>query len=628
MCGFVGFIDFSFQSSELILRSMNDSINHRGPDDSGIVYNRNDLFEIGLGHKRLSILDLSSAGHQPMIYENLKIVYNGEIYNFKEIKKELVELGHSFISNTDTEVILHAYLEWGQTCVTKFIGMFAFVVYDEIENKLLLFRDRVGVKPLYYYWNEDLLLFSSELKSFHTHPSFKKSINKPALRVFFELGYIPGTASIFDHVFKLEAGTILEFDLIKRSHQISKYWDVSEFYKKDKIDINYTEAKNKVHDLLISSYNYRLISDVPVGVFLSGGYDSASVAAILKNSLNSQSLKTFTIGFDEGNNEAPFAKSISNYLGTDHHEWICTSKIAQEKVLKLPYFFDEPFADSSAIPTMLLSNYVKSHVAVSLSADGGDEIFGGYKVYNTFLRRYSQLDSIPKSARKNIELFSKWLLKNFEFKNERIRHSIYVFSNVFKNDLINSGYLYKSYSVRNKAELDSLLKENSISASSSFDLDFSQYNDLMSIPLTVDTKTYLCDDILTKVDRSTMAASLEGREPLLDHRLIEFVAQIPSSFKSEKKILKDIVHEYIPKKIMDRPKTGFSIPLESWLKKDLKFLIYEYLDTNSISKTGLFNLDFAEKIKNEFLNNSNKHVDLIWKLIQFQMWYKKWIDND
>lgn len=629
MCGLVGFIDFTHNTDQSILEKMSLAVRHRGPDAHGIkIFNTSEV-NLGLAHRRLSIIELSELGSQPMFYKQFSIVFNGEVYNYEEIRNSLIKLRHTFISGSDTEVILHAFAEWGLDCVSLFIGMFSIAIYDSYKNQIILIRDRLGVKPLYYYRDNGLFLFASELKAFYAHPDFKKHINKSAVKSYFEFGYIPGPNCIFENCFKLNAGHTLVFDIKSKKMDISKYWDIETYFKADKLDISYNEAKSSIHQLMISSYNYRMISDVPVGVFLSGGYDSTSVAAVLKNGNSSKKLKTFTIGFEDGNNEAPYAKEIAKHLDTEHYEWMCTSKIAQEEVFNLPFYFDEPFADSSSIPTLLLSRHVKSQVSVSLSADGGDEIFGGYRVYQTFLKRFSELNSIPNFGRESISKFANWLSQNFDFKNERIKHGLFVLSDIFNEDYkINPSKLYKTYTVRNPMEIDQLFCENIKTSLSVYDLNYDEYKDLLSIPLSIDSKLYLCDDILTKVDRAAMAFSLEGREPMLDHRLIEFAAMLPSEFKSNKMILKDIVHEYVPIKLMDRPKSGFSIPLESWLNNDLQFLIHEFLDAKSLSISGLFDLNYIEKIKYEFLTKSNPNVDLIWKLIQFQMWFKKWIVNE
>lgn len=350
------FINFKTNSNIVVLDKMVSTLHHRGPDDrGGEVFNYNEAM-IGLGHTRLSIMDLSPAGHQPMHFEHLSIVFNGEIYNFKEIKNELFTLGHQFKSESDTEVILHAFLEWGKTCVSKFNGMFVFVIFNKLSLEVTIIRDRAGVKPLFYYWKDGLFLFASELKAFHQHPRFEKKINENALHQYMDFGYVPTPYCIFENCGKLEPGHILTFSTSKKSFEITKYWDVNDFYRLPKLNISYNEAKEEVEKILLSAFEYRMVADVPVGVFLSGGYDSTAVAAMLQSS-RSEKLRTFTIGFEEGNNESPFAKEIANFIGTDHNEFYCTTKEAQEIIPSLPFFYDEPFADSSAIPTILVSSH-------------------------------------------------------------------------------------------------------------------------------------------------------------------------------------------------------------------------------------------------------------------------------
>ncbi|NQV74416.1 MAG: asparagine synthase (glutamine-hydrolyzing), partial [Bacteroidetes bacterium] len=399
MCGISGFVDFKKQLDKESLKGMVHSTTHRGPDDSGCEFYSNQAEHIGLGHNRLAIIDLTAAGHQPMHFDDLSIVFNGEIYNFGEIKDELTKAGHSFKSHSDTEVILHAYKEWGNSCVDRFIGMFAFAIYDRGCSSIILFRDRAGVKPLYYYWNNDLFLFGSELKSFSKIGNFIKEIDFDAVNLFMDYGYVPAPFSIFKNCMKLYPGHILILDLSGKNYTISKYWDVADYYRLPKLKISYEEAKTKLESLLISAFNYRMISDVPVGVFLSGGFDSTAVAAILQKG-RKEKIKTFTIGFQEGNNEAPYAKDIASYLGTDHTEYYCSIREAQDILPLLPYYYDEPFADSSAIPTILVSRIAKKEVTVSLSADGGDEIFAGYIYYRSFVKTADLLLKIPSILRK------------------------------------------------------------------------------------------------------------------------------------------------------------------------------------------------------------------------------------
>ena len=360
MCGIAGFIDFNKTSSQELLDKITNTLIHRGPDAFGTNFFNNPKAHVGLGHRRLSIIDLSQLGIQPMQYQHLWISFNGEIYNYAEIKKELELLNHSFKSNSDTEVILHAFAQWGINCVHKFIGMFAFVIYDTVKEEIYCMRDRAGVKPFFYYWHNDLFLFASELKAFHQHPNFKKEINRDAVAAFIQFGNVPTPHCIFNNCYKLEAGCYLKFNIQHSTFNITKYWNVYDAYNKPKLNISFEEAKTETEKIITSAVDYRMVADVPVGVFLSGGYDSACVTALLQKS-NSQKLKTFTIAVpDIGLNEAPYAKQVANHLNTEHYEFECTQKEAIELIKELPYYYDEPFADSSAIPTTLVSKIANS----------------------------------------------------------------------------------------------------------------------------------------------------------------------------------------------------------------------------------------------------------------------------
>jgi len=607
MCGICGFIDFKSNSDLVVLDKMVSTLHHRGPNDKGSEIFNHRSFNIGLGHTRLSILDLSPAGHQPMNFEHLAIVFNGEIYNFNEIKNDLIKVGHQFKSESDTEVILHSFLEWGSACVSKFIGMFVIVIYNKSTFEITIIRDRAGVKPLFYYWSEGLFLFASELKAFHQHPHFKKIINENAVHQYMDFGYVPSPYCIFDNCGKLDPGHILTFSTSKKSFEITKYWDVNDFYCLPKLNISYSEAKEEVEKLLLSAFEYRMVADVPVGVFLSGGYDSTAVTAMLQSN-RTEKLKTFTIGFEEGNNEAPFAKEIANFIGTDHNEFYCTTKEAQEIIPSLPFFYDEPFADSSAIPTILVSRFAKESVTVALSADAGDEIFAGYSTYKSYLNDLARLNVVPDNYKKQ----SAYLLnitKHIIPEHSLIRQKMDVLTSVFTADKSSMQQeLLRNYpNVKiNRGTKNSLFINTYKELATAYNNDFSNFSDDLSIALSIDYSMYLQNDILTKVDRATMSVSLEGREPFLDHRIVEFAAQLPNEFKfgsTQKMILKDIVHSYIPKDLMDRPKAGFSLPINSWLKNDLSAILYDNLSKKMIEETGIFSGSYVDKLVSNFLKS-------------------------
>ncbi|MEO6838836.1 MAG: asparagine synthase (glutamine-hydrolyzing) [Ginsengibacter sp.] len=634
MCGIAGFIDFNNSSSLEILKDSTNVLSHRGPDGYGYEFFQENNFQLGLGHRRLSIIDLSSAAGQPMWYKNYCIIFNGEIYNYAEIKTELENIGHQFISHSDTEVILHAWEQWKEKMVQKFIGMFAFVIYDKEKNQLFCFRDRAGVKPFYYYWHNGLFLFASELKSFHKHPAFKKEINKQALHQFLQYGYIMAPLSIFIDSYKLPPGHFLYFNISLSNFEIVKYWHVYDAYNKPKLDISESEAKRRTEELLISACSYRMVADVPVGIFLSGGYDSTAITALLQ--LNQkEKLKTFTIGFyEEDHNEANYAKKVAEYLKTDHAEYYCTTKEAQEILPDIPFFCDEPFGDSSIIPTTLVSKLARKDVTVALSADAGDEIFGGYKKYPLALDFFKKIDKLPfkRSAGKLLKYIPDSLLNQFT-KSQAVSVKKKRISDLLQNSNISTPVIMDqllSLAYSND-QLQFLFAENIIKPETLFDKpeEIKSLADLDKM-LAVDYKTYLPDDILVKVDRAGMSVSLEGREPLLDHRLIEFVAQLPEEFKikngDKKYLLKQIVNDYVPAKLMDRPKMGFGVPVFDWLRNELKYYIDEYMSEEAFKKHGLFKMEEIQAITHHFLNGDKNYNSLFWYLLVFQMWYKKWMD--
>jgi asparagine synthase (glutamine-hydrolysing) len=634
MCGITGFCDFNKSIKKEFLEKATSVLKHRGPDDSNSEIYATGNAIIGFGHRRLSILDLSVCGSQPMHSDdgNISIILNGEIYNFNEIKKELRDAGHSFHSNSDTEVIIKSYQQWGIDAVHRFIGMFAFVLLDKTKKVLYCFRDRAGVKPFYYYNDNGCILFASELKSLHEYPVFKTEINEEAVSLFFKYAYIRAPHTIFKNTFKLQAGHYLKIDISKKEVKEIKYYDVIDFYNKPKIKISEEEAIQETERLMKSAFQYRMVSDVPVGVFLSGGYDSTTVTAILQKN-NAQKIKTFTIGFRENKfNEAVYAKEIANYLGTDHHEYYCTEKEAQNIIPELANIFDEPFGDSSAIPTTLVSQFAAKQVSVALSADGGDEIFAGYN-------RYTQLSSIYKLLNKAPDFLlnvSSSLLLQIPFSKLPVRNKR--FSRVSKlaeilaakkdhlelNDALNKHY--------SNEHLQSLLN-NPASHEKLFDAlsSVNNENDFINLALALDYKTYLPDDILVKVDRATMSVGLEGREPFLDHRIIEFVAQLPSDLKynkGEKKyLLKKIAHKYIPKEMLDRPKSGFGIPVYDWLKNDLKEMLFFYISESQLSKHNFIKIKEALRLRDDFIAGKTGYEIHLWLIIIFQMWWNRWMEE-
>ncbi|REJ82306.1 MAG: asparagine synthase (glutamine-hydrolyzing) [Bacteroidetes bacterium] len=628
MCGISGFIDFNRKSDRDTLMRMSGTLGHRGPDDKGHEFFELENSVIGLGFRRLAIIDLSPAAHQPMYNadNDCWIIFNGEIYNYSEIKAELVKSGFAFHSNSDTEVILKSFQRWGLSFVDKLIGMFAMCLFDRINGKIHFLRDRAGVKPLYYYHRDGLFLFGSELKVLHQHPDFRKELNEEALGHYFSYGYIPAPYSVFQNTYKLKPGHILTLNLASGRHHETKFWDVFDSYNRPKKSPAYEEALERTEELLVSAFNYRMVSDVPVGVFLSGGYDSSCVTALLQKN-NTSKIKTYTIGFeDEKYNEAPHAAKVASFLGTDHHEYYCTYREALDLVPELPQIFDEPFGDPSAVPTTLVSRQARKHVTVALSADAGDELFAGYPRHKKSLSLLRKMFLFPSFSR-------KLLSKGLSF------HSV---GDLSKDDRLGklksclaSGDVVKAFEIINQTYSSAELKELFIRQLNPPPTVFddgallNDDNDILSKILAVEYKTYLSEDILHKVDRASMSASLEGRDPFVDHRIVEYVAGLPADYKMsdgiQKKMLKDIVHKHIPESLMNRPKMGFGIPLHKWLRNELKPLFDEHMNDDFIIRQGIFDLNTVRLLRNAYLGGKLPHFEKIWLLFSFQLWYRKWM---
>jgi len=629
MCGITGFCDFNRKLTREDLHKANEVLHHRGPDSGAVAVFDGPGVTVGFGHRRLSILDVSSNGNQPMYSDDksVVIILNGEVYNFKEIREELIAKGFKFHSDSDTEVIIKAYQQWGIDSVKKFIGMFAYALYDMKNQLVYLLRDRAGVKPLNYYYKNDCLLFASELKSFYTYPAFEKSINEKAVTLFFKYGYIRAPYTIFNDTHKIQPGHYVKIDLRRKEVTDHTYWDVLDYYNKPKLRISEQEATEEVERLFDSAFQYRMVSDVPVGVFLSGGYDSSVVSAILQKN-NTQKIKTFTIGFHEEKwNEAPYAKQIAEHLGTDHHEYYCTTKEAQDIFPRLADIYDEPFGDSSGIPTTLVSAFARKQVTVSLSADGGDEIFAGYAKYHHQVKINNYLQRSPGvllNLAKNVSNASLRVFPSLKkvHKIQRASELLSTYKTTGLSEIYNRHFNYKEMSALLPSYDDSIGLLDDIGV-------VNNENDYINKILAQDYRSYMVDDILTKVDRATMSVSLEGREPLLDHRIVEFVSQLPSELKYKngetKYLLKNIAHKYIPKPLIDRPKAGFSIPMYEWLTGDLKDHLFHYIDEKQFAKHGLINIKSAMSVREQFLAGAKRKDTPIWLLLMFQMWWNRWM---
>lgn len=624
MCGIAG----GWTYSSINEKALRNSLFHRGPDLQKI-FRKGQVF---LYHTRLSILDTSSSASQPFCFENLVLVYNGEVYNFKEIRKVLEGKGYTFSTNSDTEVVIKAFHCWRELAVQKFIGMFAFAVYDTNSDNIYLFRDRVGVKPLYYSHSNSGFYFGSELKVFNHFP-VARTISLESVAEYFRFGFISGSSSIFNEVQKLLPGHYLCWS--NSGVILKKYWSVREARENEAVEKTEKQWIDHLEETLISSFKYRMVSDVPVGIFLSGGIDSTLVTAILQKHCGN--INTFTIGFKESQfDESGYAKKASNYLKTNHTEKILSIDVAKELLHQFYDIYDEPFADSSGIPTALVTALAKEHgIKVVLSADGGDELFGGYNHYFRHTKSYKTMEKIPSNFRKLLAVSSKVCFpKNFRerFLPKNLEHRAYAFE-----EIIRSKSFIKFYenSIANQAETEihALFKEGKISKS----ILSWHYGDLKPEDQMMlwDYLNYLPNDLLVKVDRATMFNSIEGRDPFLDHRLVEMANDMPLHLKIRdgkgKYILRKVLRRYVPDEFFERPKQGFSIPMFQWFSQELDVLFEKYLSYDMVTSTGFLKYSEIEKEKRKYRYNKAKgyqhNIEKMWRLLSFMMWWEKWGRN-
>ena len=611
MCGICGYISSkSIDEDTLIL--MNNSMYHRGPDDSGAIQFNNN--HIGLAHRRLSIIDLSPQGHQPMFSsDGMKIVvFNGEIYNYTELKQELICANFRFKSNSDTEILLAAYEYWGFNCVDKLSGMFSFVIYDMNKNILFGARDRFGKKPLYYYHVETEFVFSSELKPIMLYPFFKKELNTSVLGRYLCNGYILPPDRIFKSTHQLPPGHKFIFSDDKL--EISCYWNPVTAYKSHSKELifDFQEAKNALKGVINSSVKQRLISDVPLGTFLSGGIDSTLITAIAQTN-SSKPIKTYSIGFEEKEyDEACYAKRIAQYLGTEHHETYINEKMMLDLVDGIPEYYDEPFADSSQIPSMLVSKLARQDITVALSGDGGDELFCGYRSYD-----YVKIAKIFDDIRPICQIFLP-LIKD---KIHPYLHTI------LNNDV--EAVKTQYHSGKYEKSIAALLIKPYTDLNYPIETEFA-FSNWQLRRMLLDMQVYLPGDILTKVDRASMRYSLETRCPLLDHKVAEISFKIPHKFKyknkTKKHILKEIVYDFVPRKLLDHPKKGFSVPIGRWLMGPLKSRLDQYCEKRFIERQGIFSYGGLMPILNNFFSSTNgdENSELLWRYFVFQIWYSRY----
>jgi asparagine synthase (glutamine-hydrolysing) len=618
MCGIAGFIDLSKQTSNEVLVGMRDTLTHRGPDAAGEYFFNSDAFSLGLAHRRLSIIDTSALSNQPVHFEHLSMVFNGEIYNYKDLKEKLTSAGYSFKTNSDTEVVLLAFHAWNEKALAYFKGMFSLTIFDRSAQKLYLIRDRFGVKPLYYFLDNDLLLFGSELKPLHVHPRYKKELNTKSIWYFFQYGNIPSPHSIFNHTYKVEPGTIVTIDCNTLHLEKNTFWSPELAFKKAPLSISFEEAKRHTQELLFDSINLRMVADVPVGLFLSGGYDSATTAACLTQTHNA--LKTFTVAVPEaGLNEGPKAKQIADYLGTTHTEITCDLHEALQVIPMLPTIYDEPFADSSAIPTYLVAKHATNSVKVALSADGGDELFAGYNRHLYYSRIPNAVRYLPSWIGSSVAN-SIGAIGLTGLKAQRVQKFARLLS-----DFSVESYMHAMTTSMSNDQLNKLINQRNIPDN----LPFFQGRSPLATMLLNDSVNYLPNDILHKVDRATMAVGLEGREPFLDHELYEFLAQVPDHYKCDGKdtkiLLKHIAHNLLPPALMQGPKKGFAIPISTWMRDYLKSELLDYIEPRFLKEQGIFKApELAREVKS-FLNGNDTNSLFIWYYFSFQSWYKQWM---
>ena len=620
MCGITGFVSKQYKDTDL--KSMTNALRHRGPDAEGFFYKEKE--GIGLGHRRLSILDLSENANQPFFSQNARyaIVYNGEIYNYKEIaQKEYLTLKTA----SDTEVIIERFSKKGEQSLKDFNGMFAFALWDTVEKKLYLTRDRVGIKPLYYYWDGQNFAFASEIKAL-LHLPIDKSLNYTAISNYLYLGFFPQEQSIFKHIKKFPAGCI--GTLHKNNFSIKPYWTLESTITQDTIK-NEEQAKQQLKKLLIESVEGQMISDVPLGTFLSGGIDSSLVTAVAQH-LSTQPVKTFSIGFSTGSptdkeakfNEAPYARSVAQYLKTDHHEFILSKDDALDKIQYLLEVYDEPLNDSSAVATMFVSEMARKHVTVTLSGDGGDELFMGYNTH-TWAKR---LDNVfLKAFRHPLSIALKLT------GNERLKNSSEVLDYSNTARLKSHVFSHYQYMFSEKALNSILLECKGID----FDESLAETKRQLSKKeeqAFFDFSHYLKDDLLVKVDRASMFYGLETRVPLLDHKIVEFAFNLDESLKykkgAAKYLLKEVLYDFIPASYFDRPKQGFNIPLNEWLKTDLRYLIEDYLSEDCVRTLNICHYEAIQKLKEDYFKGNNYAFKRLWGLILLHKWLSEGIPTE
>jgi len=640
MCGIAGLWDPARRGGDLAqsVRAMTDAMPHRGPDSSG--YWHDEASGVGLGHRRLSIVDLSAAGHQPMLSANGRwvLTYNGEIYNADELRPELEALGVAFRGHSDTEVMIEAFSHWGvEATLPRLIGMFAFALWDKEERRLYLVRDRLGIKPLYWGLFGELLLFGSELKALRAHKGWTPEIDRDSLASFMRHNYVPGPWTIYRGASKLPPGSVAVFSP-GRPPEVRPYWSLADVARNglaNRTDMSETEATDALETLLGDAVRRRMVADVPLGAFLSGGIDSSAVVALMQ-AQSTRAVRTFSIGFREaGYNEAQHAKAVAAHLGTDHTELYVDPEHARDVIPRLADMFDEPFADSSQIPTYLVSEMTRQHVTVALSGDGGDELFAGYVRYFQAMKLFPVLNRTPAACRAAVSAMiqgvspSAWT-SLFRLVPERWRmpqpgDRMHKLAGILRGTP--DGYYRHLIShwaeperlVSGAREHRGLLWDPTLRERVPDPVERMQY---------LDTLTYMPDDILTKVDRASMAVSLEARVPLIDHRVVEFAWTLPISMKvrdgTGKWLLRQVLARHVPAKLFERPKMGFGVPIDSWLRGPLREWAENLISEKRLADEGFFDPAMVREKWAQHLSGRVNHQYLLWDVLMFQAWKDRW----
>ncbi len=623
MCGIAGFCNNPANWRENI-EKMNRRMRHRGPDARGIWANENAT--VVLGHRRLSIVDLSETGAQPMHSASGRYVcvFNGEIYNYRRLRDKLLKEKKvaAFRGTSDTEVLLEAFEAYGVVETIRHCkGMFAIALLDRETGRLTLIRDRIGEKPLYYGFVNGHFVFASDIGSIRALDNFKNAIDTKVLQLYFIHGYIPAPYSIYQNIYKLDAGCMLELDAPYQEPKVQTYWSVRETAKYGQshpFQGSRQEAADELERLLKASIKEQMVADVPVGAFLSAGIDSSTVVALMQ-AQSARKVRSFTIGMeDKEYNEAVYAKEIAQHLGTEHTELYITEEDAKAVIPRLAWMYGEPFADSSQIPTYLVSKMTREHVTVSLSGDGGDELFCGYTTYSSINRIWSKMKSYPYCIRR---LASSLLVGNPLIRNQQMLQT-----KAYLLGARSPEHLYELSNAQEASNLNIAL-ERAVYPYKHNSFPYGALNDTQNSIMLMDMEVYHPDDILVKVDRAAMAVSLETRVPMLDRDVVEFAWTIPMSYKKQgdegKLVLRDVLYRYVPKQMMDRPKKGFSIPITQWLREPgLREWAESLLDASLIRRQGILNAEEVHRIWRDFIDNGNWRIQ-IWYMLMFQSWMQE-----